>query len=217
MKSSPAIALLAAAAPHAISNERLGVLFDVDTMKPRITEPAFVDALTQLPLSSKESPSKDSLTSEPQVPVLGYNDRLLAVTASSRNAASAFKLAEWLALAETGSQFARVSGDWLPPRRSVASSSSWYEPTLSAGERSKRSTQVDAALSGERALVVPRIPGIDAYLAALDTAVKSALDGKSSPAAALQTATDEWEKITDRLGRDKQRDAYQKHLGISDE
>jgi len=39
---------------------------------------------------------------------------------------------------------------------------------------------------------------------------------KTSPATALQTAADRWEKITDSHGRDAQRRAYLKHLGISD-
>ncbi len=217
IESSPAIALLAAAAPHAISNERLGVLFDTETMKPHITEPAFVDALTKLPLLSKEGPKEVSHTSAPSIPVLGFNDRLIAVTASSRNAASAFKLLEWLTLPDTSSQFARVGGNWLPPRRSVASSASWYEPALSTSERTQRSAVIDAALSSERALVVPRIPGIDDYLAALNDAVKAAVVNKVSPSDVLQTAANRWEQITDTLGRDKQRDAYQKHLGIKEQ
>src|SRR4029079_13020558 len=99
IKSSPAVALLAAAAPQAISNERLGVLFDVDTMKPRITEPAFVEALTQLAerAHADEAKKPDSDSKQPLIPVFGFIDRLIAVTASSRNAASAFKLLEWLA------------------------------------------------------------------------------------------------------------------------
>ncbi len=219
IKSSPAVALLAAAAPHAISNEHLGVLFDTDTMKSRIAEPAFVDALSHL-LETK--PAQDTKPTSPpaleaRIPVLGDADRLVAVTASSRNAASAFKLLKWLAQPDTESQFARVGGQWLPPRRSIATSSAWYDPSLSATERAERGKLVDAVLSGERALIIPRIPGIDDYLGALNEAVKSALDDKTPPSAALQTVADRWEKITDRLGRDKQRDAYQKHLGISDD
>ena len=38
LTSPNAITLLTVAAPQAISNERLGVLFDADTMKPRITD-----------------------------------------------------------------------------------------------------------------------------------------------------------------------------------
>ena len=113
-------------------------------MKPRITEPAFVDALGQLAerAHADEAKKPESDSKQLLIPVLGFNDRLIAVTASSRNAASAFKLLEWLALPETVSQFARVGGDWLPPRRSVASSSSWYDSTLSTAQRTERSTSL---------------------------------------------------------------------------
>jgi len=200
-----ATSLLTAAAPRAISNERLGVLFDTETMKPRITEPPFVDALTRglVPLSAV-------------IPVLGNNDRLIAVTASSHNAASAFKLLQWLAQADTSSQLARVGRGLLPPRRSLISSADWYDVSLSANDRSARGTALDAALSGQQCLLIPRIPGIDDYLAALEDAVKAAVVDKTSPATTLQTAADRWEKITDSHGRDAQRRAYLKHLGISD-
>src|SRR5688500_6989207 len=40
----PAISLFLEAAPKAVSNDRIGALFDPETMKPRITHPPFVDA-----------------------------------------------------------------------------------------------------------------------------------------------------------------------------
>ena len=178
--------------------------------------PAFVEALTKLPLLSKEGPGEVSSSAATIIPILGNNDRLVAVTASTRNAASAFKLLEWLALPETSSQFARIGGSWLPPRRSLATSASWFDPSLSSSDRADRSKKIEAALSGEQSLVLPRIPAIDDYLAALDAAVKSVAENKTPPATALQTAAERWEQITDTQGRDKQRAAYLKHLGISD-
>ncbi len=44
----PAIAFLVEAAPGATSQNREGVLFDTHTMKPRIAEPVFVEALQRL-------------------------------------------------------------------------------------------------------------------------------------------------------------------------
>ena len=64
--------------------------------------------------------------------------------------------------------------------------------------------------------MVPRIPGVDQYMAALDVAVRSALQNSVTPSEALVEAARQWEKITDSLGRDSQREAYLKHLGISD-
>ena len=63
-----AIALLPHAAPHAITNERLGVLFDTETMKPRITEAAFVDALTKLAQPKNDPSHSDQLTQRKRRP-----------------------------------------------------------------------------------------------------------------------------------------------------
>jgi maltose-binding protein MalE len=211
------LSLLTLAAPHAISNERLGVLFDSETMKPRIEEPAFVDALTQLASGNAEPKATPTNNEQPQIPVLGYGDRLAAVTASSHNAASAFKLLEWIAQGSMSSQFARIGSGQLSARRSVASAPDWYESSLSASDRAERAKSMDAALSGQQAFVIPRIPGIDEYLAALDEAVKAATADHVAPAAALQKTAATWEQITNAHGRDKQLQAFQKHLGISNE
>lgn len=218
------IELLAAAAPHAITNERIGVLFDADSMKPRITERPFeeaLSALTKSPLPNREGQGEGSSTADARqpvpVPILGYDDRLVAVTSSSNNAASAFKLLAWLAQADTSTQLAKAAGGKLPPRRSLATSAAWYDSKVSAADRAERSKVLETKLGGQQALVIPRIPGADEYLAALEDAIKSATADEVPPATALQSAAERWEKITDRLGRDKQRAAYQKHLGISGE
>jgi hypothetical protein len=76
--------------------------------------------------------------------------------------------------------------------------------------------KLEAALSGQRGLIVPRIAGVDEYMAELDKAVKDAASNDIAPAAALETAAKRWEEITDAHGRDAQRAAYLKHLGIGE-
>jgi hypothetical protein len=213
--SQPSLSLLARAAPAAMSKDRLGVLFDSQTMQPRITEAAFVEALTQL-TALKKAGASGAPSSEVLVPVVGYSDRLIAVTASSRNAASAFKLLEWLAESEMSTQFARAGEGTLPVRRSLASSPSWYGSSLSAAERAEFGKTLEAALSQPTCLLVPRIPGVDEYLAALDQAVKDAVFDGAAPGVALAEAAQRWEEITDARGREAQRRAYLKHLGISE-
>ncbi len=51
------------------------------------------------------------------------------------------------------------------------------------------------------------IPGGREYMEALDIAITSAFAG-TDPQEALDQAAERWEEITDRLGRDSQRDAY---------
>jgi multiple sugar transport system substrate-binding protein len=148
-----------------------------------------------------------------RVPVLGVGDRLVAVTASSKNAASAFKLLGWLASAEISTQLAAVGDRTMPVRGSLASSAAWYDPTVNASERADLAKVLQASLSHEEYFIVPRIPGVDEYMLALDEAVEDVIFEKAEPAAALEKAAKHWELVTERLGRDAQRNAYLKHLG----
>lgn len=211
----PLLAFLLAAAPELISNERVGEFFDLQTMKPRITDPPFVDALSRFVEGATASSEQGRGTGSP-VPVLGFGDPLVAVSAWSHNAASAFKLIAWLVQADTSTQLARAFTGMLPVRRSLVTSPFWYDPALTASQRSELGKLLEAALSGERCLFVPRIPGVDEYLAALEQAVKSALNEKIPPAEALESAARSWEQITDAHGREAQRAAYLKHLGIDE-
>jgi len=213
LAKQPAIAFLVEAAPGAISQNEEGVLFETQTMKPRITEPAFVDALKRL--SNHEDNSFEQSRERAKVPVLGYADRLVAVTAASRNAASAFKLAAWLAQADVSMQIANAGGTTLPARRSLASSKSWYGAEMAAGHKDLGKV-LEVTLVGDKCLLVPRIPGVDDYMSALEEAVKSAASDKVPPQEALEHAATRWEQITEDRGRELQRDAYLKHLGISE-
>jgi hypothetical protein len=75
---------------------------------------------------------------------------------------------------------------------------------------------VEVALNRSDALMVPRIPGVDEYLDVLSRAVEEAMQGNRAPTDALKSAAEQWNAITDRLGRETQRAAYLNHLGIAE-
>lgn len=207
------IQFLTFAAPIATSNQRLGTLFEVDTMRPRIAEAEFVDAIRRV--SAVESVTGTESIRELEIPLMGFGDRLAAVTTSSPNAASAFKLLEWLATSEISSQLASVGQAAAPVRRSLESSSLWYASRRNPSERKQAGERLSKLLSGPSCFIIPRIPGIDEYLAALNTAVVDVAAGREEPKAALESTARQWERITERLGRDQQREAYLKHLNLS--
>ena len=60
-----------------------------------------------------------------------------------------------------------------------------------------------------------RIPGFRAYAAAADAAIEAALTGRSTTQAALGEAAVTWERITDRLGREAQRQHYRRAMGLN--
>jgi multiple sugar transport system substrate-binding protein len=59
-----------------------------------------------------------------------------------------------------------------------------------------------------------RIPGTYSYLLALDLRLMQAAGGQLSPAAALEAAAVDFEEITIRLGRERQRESYRTSLGF---
>ena len=208
----PGLRLLALAAPNAVSNAREGVLFDPQTMKPRISDPVFVDALLQLGQANVAGTGRES-GAKVSVPVLGFADPLIAVSSGSRNGASAFKLIAWLASPDVSPQLVADNKLLQSARRSAASPSSGA--TIPAGEQveGRRATDLSAA---DQCLLVPRIPGVDKYIAALDEDVKTPPVDQAAAEAALKKVADEWEEITDAHGREAQRQAYLKHLQISE-
>ena len=59
-----------------------------------------------------------------------------------------------------------------------------------------------------------RIPGAYSYWLALDLRLMEAAGGQLNPSAALEAAAVDFEEITIRLGRDRQREAYRMSLGF---
>jgi hypothetical protein len=61
-----------------------------------------------------------------------------------------------------------------------------------------------------------RVPHRDAYLAALDKAVASAMAGAKSPQDALSEAADEWRQIARQDGDDAHQQVLGRNLGLAD-
>ena len=66
----------------------------------------------------------------------------------------------------------------------------------------------DANFTAPHHLPYLRIRGAEAYWRALDRAIAPALGGRMSAERALTTVEANWQTVTDRLGREAQREAY---------
>jgi multiple sugar transport system substrate-binding protein len=237
-----ALMLLARAAAYACHPRQESPLFDPLTMEPRIASPPFVVALeewrqeqatgqdaaadnsmlesrrwAELPgadrVFNQSTAQWEPMPSPRRVPMLS-GGTLISVTNSSRNAASAFELASWLASSEIAPQLISANSPWLPCRRSNLITPNRWLAASAAGSPSKIASVLETALSRDDCLVVPQIPGVDEYLTELATSVDAALRGEQEPTDALQQAAAQWNRITDRRGRDAQRRAYLNHLGL---
>src|SRR6185436_16377595 len=173
----------------------------------------FVDALQQLAKSRSGTPAGKN-GAERIVPVLGFADRLIAVSSASRNGASAFKLAAWLASADVSTQINAAEGKLLSVRRPNGTRTSQSNPAERSGDVGDVAKTLEAALNADQCLLVPRIPGVDEYMSALDEAAKTPPADKAAAEAAMQKVAVRWEQITNAHGREAQRRAYLKHLQI---
>jgi ABC-type glycerol-3-phosphate transport system substrate-binding protein len=149
------------------------------------------------------------------ITLLGVEGRLVAVTAASRNAVSAFQLAQWITTGDPAVQLSSRSHGALWFRSSQAPAHArWLKGEVISATQSSIAELVSKTLSNESPLMIPRIPGIDEYLNALGDAIHSAKSGEAGAQAALTTTAAAWEATTDRLGREHQAAAYRHHLGI---
>ena len=140
----------------------------------------------------------------------GFAGRLVGVTQSTRNAASAFKLLPWLLNTQTTSQLSRRCQIPLWIRASQI-------PELVTGPRgaggSENVVWLSKLLRGDQVYLLPRVPGIDEYLAALN----EVLQDRESPATQVLAAVEQkWDAITAAYGKDRQQVALRRHQGIAD-
>jgi len=143
--------------------------------------------------------------------ILGAAGAMAGVLQGSRNAVAAFQLAAWL-----------TSGERAVQLSTAGSETTWFR----ASQRVDRSRWIgpvpdpDAAAAMERILVeqpvwrLPRIPGQRRYLALLSRGVTAVVRGDASPAESLRHVAEQWDELTDALGRSAQRSAYRRDLGL---
>jgi len=244
--------LIVRAASGIDRRRRSELLFDPQSMSPRLKTPPMVRALDRIvartkPVDGSEIrvrftyPTAGDLGGEPlwrfkalpfaatvfdslrdrwqpqatdeSVTVLGFSGRLVSVTSSTKNSSSAFKLIAWLTSGKTATQLSSRSQATLWSRISQRQQANRWIADRADDELFELITR---QLSSDNYYVLPRIPGIDRYLRTLNTAVAQAVQGKATPAEALEAATSQWNALTESLGQKQQRQAYRWHLGLGE-
>jgi multiple sugar transport system substrate-binding protein len=150
----------------------------------------------------------------PFVPFLGIAGRLGAVNAKSSSQEAAFALLAWLSEGQNSQQVCPVSAATTLFRKSnLEKPQLWTEKELAPSAAAQYAETTSATLNRETWLDL-RLPGREEYLAALDEAVQAAVEGKSTPADSLTQAAEKWRKITEKLGKERQKLAYLHSLGL---
>jgi multiple sugar transport system substrate-binding protein len=150
-----------------------------------------------------------------RVPLLAFAGRLGVVTRTSKTSDAAFQLLFWLSNPTWSRQVSPVSPATTLFRKShLQSPQTWSEPAVPTSAAASYATLVQQALSRSKRLFVPRLPGRGEYLGSLDAAVGQAVRRERTPEAALTETSKRWQEITDRRGRDRQKQAYWHSLGL---
>jgi len=151
----------------------------------------------------------------PHVPLLAASGRMAAACAASSDAKRAQGFVIWLAGRDVSQQTGPHSMATTLFRRGQIPASGRWTGSLSPETSRQYAETLAQSLSLPKAFPGLTIPGRVEYLAALDEAVRQALEGK--PAAdALAGAAKKWSAITEKLGVESQRRANARSLGQGD-
>lgn len=149
------------------------------------------------------------------VPLIAVSGKLGSV---ARNARRPREAAEILALL-TGRDWSELLS---PASRQttlfrdshVLNPSLWTDSALPPETSEAYAELVASTQSRPLYVFAPRLPGWQRYLDALDEAVTAAVKGEVSPADALASTAQQWAAITAELGKESQRKAYTRSLGL---
>jgi multiple sugar transport system substrate-binding protein len=156
---------------------------------------------------------------DPRVPLLSTAGRLGSVALGSPRSRSAAGVLAWLArrrsVAGVGQNAGPISAATSMYRSSqLQHAPLWVDSVLNEAAARSYASVVAQTHTRPTPLFSVRIPGRDRYLAALDEAVQSAIEGKQQPGDALSAAAAKWSEITKQIGVERQRIAYFRSLGL---
>ena len=90
----------------------------------------------------------------------------------------------------------------------------WTKLGMSMAQAKEYLTAIGNIIGNSNNVVDLRIPGAAEYFDALDTGLAQAVAGQVSSKDALDGVAQQWDQITDRLGRDQQKKLYRQMLGL---
>ena len=149
------------------------------------------------------------------VPILGISGRLGSIVKECRNVTAAMNLLFFLSGPELSGQISSASKHTTLFREShLGQVDRWLGPQYGSESARSYGAVIEQSFNQPLCLQSLRIPGRHRYMAVLDEAVWASVTGKSPPREALRSAAQQWEKISDELGRDTQRSAYAQSIGL---
>jgi multiple sugar transport system substrate-binding protein len=156
---------------------------------------------TWLPLGPEE------LQPSVLVPVAG---RMASISAQTRRLRSAQRFVAWLSGPETNRQFSPQFSDTLFVHDSAAARpSDWVQEPFPPDGAQQMAETLRGYHQQPGVLQHLRVLDREKYRSLLADAVRRALGGDESPQAALERVAAEWNRLTDSVGRSRQRELFQ--------
>ncbi len=140
------------------------------------------------------------------------------VNKASKHKELAFEFAAHMTSPEITKVLSARSGNSVNPSRysHFSDPASWNEGGFTTESAKAYLDEITRSLSNPNVVIDITIPGAGEYYQALDRYIHAVTIGKMDAKTALDKAAAEWEMITDRLGRDKQREFYRKSLNLAE-
>lgn len=154
-----------------------------------------------------------------QAPYLAFGGWVQSVTADSKNPKCAFDFAAFMGNTNMSALLTTTPGSGVNPHffSDVNNVDRWVETGMQRDAAQQYINAVRDIINHPNAVVDLRIPGAAEYFDALDTQVARAVAGEIGPQEALDAVANQWNQITDRLGRDQQQKLYKEMLGLPTE
>lgn len=150
-----------------------------------------------------------------KAPFAGFGGWIYVVPKLTKHPDAALDLATFLGSPEVRLKAVTTPGCGVnPDSLAQLDPSIWVAAGFSEDAAQNYTQAIKDSLSNPNVVFDLRIPGIFDYKDALEIAVTKALAGEATPQAALDTAAQQWDAITDRLGREQQGRYYRESLGL---
>ena len=153
-----------------------------------------------------------------KAPFAGFGGWIFAVPSLTQQAEAAFDLATYLGSPEVRVAAVTTPGCGVnPDATDMLDPAIWVAAGFTEEDAEAYTTAIKDSIYSPNIVFDLRIPGIQDYKDTLEIAVTKALVGEATAQEALDGAAAEWEKITDRLGRDQQGTFYRESIGLGGE
>jgi multiple sugar transport system substrate-binding protein len=151
-----------------------------------------------------------------QAPYLAFGGWVQSISATAENPECAFDFAAFMGNQNMSALLTVTPQTGVNPHffSDVNNYVPWVEMGMTETEAEEYLSAVRDIIAHPNAVVDLRITGAAEYFDALDTQLARAVAGEVTPQEALDTVAEDWDAITDRIGRDQQKKLYRQMLGL---